>query len=274
MSEPSSKVKEWEEGCVTVVLPTFNAVAETCDALQSVVAQDYPNWKAVVVDDGSTLGNRDRLRRHVMDLVEPRIILKVLNKNMGVATARNTALQHARGQYIAFLDCDDLWDATKLSRQIAFMKENRAALSFTGYSNFTSSGQTKSVVIPRRKIGYRQLLFGNIIGNSTVMIDRSQVNIPPIPNLRRRQDFALWLLILKDGWTGYGLQKSLTFRRISVGSLSSNKFQATVDTWKMFRHGLNFGPIVAAFLSASHVLLVLIRKYVVKRREANDYDAR
>jgi len=232
MSEPSDAIPPK----VTVIIPTFNAVDETLDALASVQSQTYGSWNAVVVDDGSTKENQGRLSDALQAAKDPRTSYHQFDKNLGVAAARSFGLSQVKTRYVAFLDADDLWYPKKLKKHLKYMKRKGAGFSFTSYVNLNERKNTGHRRTPPKRVTYDSLLKQNVIGNSTVMIDLDKVKLPKIPDLRRRQDYAFWLAILKSGEIGYGYRKPLTIRRLMAGSLSSNKLIAAKDTWKMYRH--------------------------------------
>ena len=231
-SEPSS---DEPAAKVTVIIPTFNAVDETLDALGSVQNQTLQSWKAIVVDDGSTLANQKKLKAALNAWGDPRTSYFALKKNLGVAAARSFGLSQVTTRYVAFLDADDLWHPKKLKKHLKYMRKKEAAFSFTSYVNFNERKNVRHERRPPKRVTYDGLLARNVIGNSTVIIDLEKLTPPKIPDLRRRQDYAFWLAILRSGEVGYGYRKPLTIRRIMGRSLSSNKLIAAKDTWKMYR---------------------------------------
>jgi teichuronic acid biosynthesis glycosyltransferase TuaG len=167
---------------------------------------------------------------------DDRIKVFFLNENSGAAIARNKALKEAKGKFIAFLDSDDMWHETKLEKQLAFMRNKDVAFSFTEYELMDEEGVllNKKVEIPD-SIDYHGLLKNTIIGCLTVMINREKTGYFEMPNIRTRQDFALWLSILKKGFTAHGLKETLSKYRVVKGSISSNKINAAKKTWYVFR---------------------------------------
>jgi len=100
---------------VSVILPTYNAMAFLAQAVESVLTQDYSQMELLVIDDGSTDGTADHAA-----LQDPRI--RVLRqKNAGPAAARNLGLAHAQGELVAFIDADDFWLPGKLRTQVAYL---------------------------------------------------------------------------------------------------------------------------------------------------------
>ncbi|QGG47202.1 glycosyl transferase family 2 protein [Heliorestis convoluta] len=188
----------------------------------------------LIVDDCSRDNTYELLLEQSQ--VDNRIRPIRLSTNRGPAVARNTSITQARGRYIAFVDSDDLWLPHKLEKQLAFMKNHNISFSFTEYSIIKEDGsETSSIVKIPKKIDYIGLLKNTIIGCSTVMIDLEKAGIVQMPNLRARQDTALWLNLLKKGFIAYGLQEPLTKYRKVKGSVSSNKLKMMRQNWRLYR---------------------------------------
>lgn len=219
---------------VSIITPSYNSKRFIEDTVKSVQNQTYTNWEMIIVDDCSNDGTREILTR-LADL-DDRIKVFFMNENSGAAIARNKALKEAKGKFIAFLDSDDMWHETKLEKQLAFMRNKDIAFSFTEYELMDEEGVllNKKVEIPD-SIDYHGLLKNTIIGCLTVMINREKTGYFEMPNIRTRQDFALWLSILKKGFTAYGLKETLSKYRVVKGSISSNKINAAKKTWYVFR---------------------------------------
>lgn len=224
---------------VSILMPVFNAEATLAAAVTSVQAQSYRNWELILVDDGSTDGSTALAERLVAD--DPRLKLHVLSFNQGAARARNEALAHANGPLIAFLDADDTWMPQKLELQVTAMQQSGAAFSYTGYQR-CRDGQCRDVSVPT-SLSYDQLLRGNVVGCLTAMYDSSKLGKRPMPDLRMRQDFALWLEILREDPVVVGLPEMLATHNRQKGSLSSGVLRAMAGTWAVYRRveGLSVG---------------------------------
>jgi len=226
-------LQEHAHPLVSVITPAYNAARFIRAAIESVKRQTYPHWELILIDDCS----RDETVALIQEeLGDPRIQLIELAQNSGAAVARNAGIRAAKGKYLAFLDSDDLWLPEKLERQVAFMQERDAAFSFTQYRIIREDGGASRHVVPiPQRIDYHGLLKNTIIGCLTVMLDRAKLGPVQMPNIRTRQDTAMWLQILKQGYTAYGIQEVLSEYRKVEGSISSNKWKAARQTWRLYR---------------------------------------
>jgi len=189
----------------------------------------------LIADDGST----DNTCRIVMNAVEQdkRIHLIILEKNGGAARARNAALHQASGKYIAYLDADDLWAPDKLEKQVRFMQEKGCAFSCVSYQVITNEGKPLNKIVHMKPcLDYKGFLLHNLIQTVGVMADREIIpmRFMEMPDMRRRQDAATWMQILKGGYLCYGIKEPLAFYRRSKNSLSSNKWGSVSGTWKLY----------------------------------------
>lgn len=250
-----------EQALVSIITPSYNSEPFIEDTLKSVTAQTYQNWEMLIADDCSTDRTRDIVKQW-MDR-DNRIRLIELEENGGAAVARNTAINQAKGKYIAFLDSDDLWTPEKLEKQIKFMQERDIAFSFTGYQLMDVDGNLKNTVIQvPTQIDYYGLMKNTIIGCLTVIIDISKTGHFQMPNIRTRQDFALWLSILRKGFIAYGLQENLAHYRLVPGSISSNKVKAAKRTWKVYREIEGHGFIPSAWYFTNYAWNAVKKTYL------------
>ena len=219
---------------VSIIMPTYNCGAYIEDSIRSVIAQTVTDWELQIVDDCSTDNTREVVER--LAAQEKCIHYTCFSRNQGPAAARTEALRRADGKYIAFLDSDDLWEPDKLERQLAFMEKTGAKFSATAYDQFDESGTPlPTVCLPPHKTTYRKmLLLSNPIGNSTVMYDQSALGKFEVPPIRKRNDFALWLKILRTTPYCMGMDDILTHYRVRTNSVSSNKLAQAKYHWKLY----------------------------------------
>lgn len=254
---------------VSVVMPVHNAARFLATTLASVTAQTYTDWELVAVDDGST----DASAQILADLAVNDRRIRVLSSsaNHGAAVARNRAMDAARGRFVAFLDADDLWHPEKLALHLGWLKVYPAALSFTAYlrenlgARPDGSARFDPIGVPDT-VNRRQLLATNVIGCSTVILDRQTLGEMRMPDLRLRQDFAFWLTILQkmglqDAGPARGLPLALTTYRQHGAQVSVNKQQAARATWAMYRGYLGLSRFAAGWCFVRYALRGALRHH-------------
>lgn len=219
---------------VSVITPAYNAERFLAGTIESVQQQTYTNWEMVIVDDQSTDRTLEIAKTYADQ--DSRIRIYRLEKNSGAAVARNTAMKHAKGRYIAFLDSDDQWFPEKLEKQLRFMQEKDIAFSFTKYIRMDEDGTLRDNVSKApESVGYTDLMKHCVIGCLTVMIDREKTGDMEMVNIRTRQDYAYWLALTKKGFRAYGLPEVLAKYRIVGNSISRNKLKAAQRQWYVYR---------------------------------------
>jgi teichuronic acid biosynthesis glycosyltransferase TuaG len=220
---------------VSIITPCYNSSRFIKDTINSVIAQTFQEWEMIIVDDLSQDNSAEIIMEYSKN--DNRIILIQLNKNVGAAEARNIALREAKGQFIAFLDSDDLWHPDKLKYQLQFMTSKDIAFSFSSYQLIDINGNlmNKTINVPE-VIGYKDYLRNTIIGCLTVVIDRNKTGYFEMPKIKSSHDMALWLLIMRGGINAYGINKPLASYRILPGSNTSNRWKSGHDVWKVYRH--------------------------------------
>lgn len=223
-----------EQNLVSIITPVYNAERFISATMDSVLAQTYENFEYLLVDDQST----DLSAQIISDYQakDARIRLITLPKNSGAAVARNEGLRQAKGQYIAFIDSDDMWEHTKLAKQIAFMQKQKVAFTYTSFSLVDETGMTiKAKTTIPSQLSYYDLLKNTAIACSTVVIDQSIVGRFQMPLVRKGQDTATWLMLMRERKvTAYGIDEVLNHYRQVKGSISSNRWQALKRTWHTY----------------------------------------
>lgn len=243
---------------VSVITANFNCAPYLARTIESVLSQTYKNWEMIIVDDLSNDASVEIIKRYQQQ--DSRIILYQLSENQGPARARNLAIDKATGRYIAFLDSDDLWHPEKLEAQILFMKEREIAFSYTFYQLMNERGEHLNKTIePPVEMTYHKLLMSNRIGCLTVVYDSDKLGKVFMPDIRKRQDYGLWLEILRREKFGYGLARTLASYRVRTASVSSSKFQLLFYNWELFRRveGLSF--FKSLFFLCSNIFYRLLK---------------
>lgn len=230
---------------VSVIMPCYNMEKYISEAILSVHQQTYPHWELLIVDDASTDGTEAVIESHRQQ--DERIHFTKKYNHSGIADSRNMCIKMAQGQYLAFLDADDVWQPKKLERQLAFMTEKKVGFSYSSYNCIDEKGQLLNKIIKAAgDMDYEAYLHNTIIGCSTVMVDRNIVGNVVVPDFRTSEDTATWLDILKKGFVAYAIEQPLTCYRIRSHSASSNKLKASADLWKVYRQNERL-PFFKAF---------------------------
>lgn len=223
-----------KDGLVSVITPTYNCAAFIGETIESVLAQTYTDWEMVIVDDCSNDNTEEIVRGYAER--DQRIKYYCLENNSGAAVARTMAMSLAEGNYMAFLDSDDLWMPDKLKKQVTFMKKNQIAFSCTAYEQIGEDGKSLGrtiKTIPRTN--YNRLLLDCPVGNSSVMYDVKKMGKFTVPDIRKRNDDALWLKMLKKEPYIYGMKSVLMKYRIRKYSISQNKMKVIKYHWILYR---------------------------------------
>lgn len=244
---------------VSIIMPAYNAERYIETSIRSVLNQTWTDWELIVIDDCSA----DRTARIVRALQEkePRIRLLQNTANSGTAVSRNAGVAQARGEWVAFLDSDDCWRKDKLALQLDFAEKSRCPFTFTGSGFMDEDGKPLSYYLSAPgRLTFRQLLKQNRISCSSVLIRRELMRDFPVSSDRMHEDFAAWLMILRDNRTAAcGLDMPLLVYRVSRGSKSGNKLHAALMTFRVYRYvGL---PIPYALYCWGWYVLRSLKKY-------------
>lgn len=247
------------EGLVSIIMPSYNAARFIGESINSVLLQTYSNWELLIVDDCSKDNSVEVVRKFAN--IDKRVVLFSLEKNVGAAAARNVAIEHAQGQYIAFLDSDDVWDEYKLEKQLAFMKQYSYAFTFSNYYIMEENEKkTENIVKVPSSLSYHQYLRNTIIGCLTVIIDRQQTGDFKMPLIKSSHDMALWLLIMKRGFKAYGLKDVLAGYRLVSTSNTAKKWKAAKDVWKVYREIEGLSVLYAAYCFCGYAINAVLKR--------------
>ncbi|MCQ2554131.1 MAG: glycosyltransferase family 2 protein [Clostridia bacterium] len=212
-----------KDGLVSIIMPSWNTEKFIGETIDSVMAQTYRNWELIIVDDCST-DNTDRI---VESYGDPRIRYFHNEKNSGAALTRNRALREAEGEWIAFLDSDDLWAPEKLEHQIRFMNENGYSFSYTEYEKIDESSNPVNIYVTGpEKVNRRKMYNYDYIGQLTMMYSAKVFGLIQIKDIKKNNDYAIRLqLYKKPDACCYLLKENLAKYRIRKGSISHDKFR-------------------------------------------------
>ena len=247
---------------VSIVMPVFNGGIFLKEAIESVLAQTCEDWELILSDDGSTDGS-GLIIQH-FDEADPRITALFSSTNTGPGAARNRGMRIARGRWLAFLDCDDLWLPEKLEKTLAFARATSSAFTYTAYRRILAPDWRwgRDIHVPP-SITYDEMLKGSVINSSTVLIDRSVLSSFTWNEEERPEDYIAWLGILRKGVVGRGLSLPLSIYRIGHRSRSSNKVRSALEVFRVYRtvEKLSVWRSVWVFL---HYALMGLRKHVLR----------
>lgn len=220
-------------GLVSIIMPSYNTANYISESINSVINQSYKNWELIIVDDCST-DNTDEV---IKDFLKDSRIKYLKNKeNSGAAISRNKALKIAKGEWIAFLDSDDLWEDKKLEKQIKFMKENNYNFSYTKYKEIDERGNDLDIEIsgPKKitKLGMYNYCWPGCL---TVMYNKEKIGLVQIKDIKKNNDYAMWLKICKKE-NCYLYPYSLALYRKRRGSISRQNYLRLIKWhYKLFR---------------------------------------
>lgn len=221
---------------VSIITPCFNASNYISQTYRSIVGQTCRNWEWLVTDDCSTDNSRELLLE--LSSMDKRVKYFRNARNLGAAISRNNSIRHASGEFLAFLDSDDIWLPEKLDRQIAFMADT-VNISFTAYRLANGAGEPLPQAVDiqtKRDFDYHDMLMKRAtMGCSTVMVRREAFSDLYMPSIRTGQDYALWLKLLRGGEHAYLIPEVLSFYRILPNSISRNKIKKAFRQWQIYR---------------------------------------
>ena len=245
-----------DDDLVSVVMPLYNCEDYLDDTIRSVLAQTYKNWELLIVDDCST-DNSVNVAKLFHD---DRIKILHNKENMGAAVSRNVAIKAAKGRWIAFLDSDDIWKPEKLEKQLSYMCHNRAAFTCTVYGKIDEKGVQLPLVVDDSKLkSYEDLLKG-CPGNSTVIYDAKTIGKTYVRNIKKRNDYVLWLAVIKKSGSLQCIPELLGYHRVREGSISSKKLKLVKYHWHIYRKIEKLG-----FCKSSYLVVYWCAKGVVRK---------
>ncbi|WP_104384584.1 glycosyltransferase family 2 protein [Sphingobacterium sp. HMA12] len=239
---------------VSIVTPLHNGEQYVAQTIDSVLSQTYQFWELIIVDDCSSDGGPDLVKEYM--LRDSRIKLIESDTNSGPAISRNKAIEASNGKYIAFLDSDDLWTNDKLEVQINFMKANNAYFTFSYYDQIAEDGKfIKNVNNLPEKVDYLSSIKSNKIGCLTAVYDVAYFGKVYMEDIAKRQDYTLWLKLLKKVKNAYCVPKILAHYRIRENSVSSNKFKLVKFHWHIYRHIEGHSFIRSLYFISNYILV-------------------
>lgn len=235
-----------ESTTVSIICAAYNCESCVEETIKSVLNQTFSDWEMIIADDCSTDNSASVIK--AIAKFNPQIKYVKLEKNSGPAVARNTGISMAKGRYIAFIDSDDVWHPEKLEKQVSFMQAEDAPASCTDYAHMDKDGVlTGRIIKCKKRCNYNACVWTNPIGNSTVMYDTQALGKLYYPLVPNREDYAMWLAMLRKTKYIYGISETLMYYRTGGSSFSSNKIKMAKYQYKVYRECEGFGVLRAAF---------------------------
>ncbi len=229
---------------ISIIIPYYKKKRYIKLTLQSILRQKYKNFEILIIyDDADT---EDLLFIKKLKKKDKRIKLIINKKNIGAGMSRNKGVRLSKGEYLAFVDSDDLWHPEKLKLQLSYMIKNKISISHTSYK-IIDTNNSKIGYRHANKIEYKDLIKSCDIGLSTVMIKKKILKNNHFGNLKTKEDYILWLKLSKKNFIFHPIKKPLTSWRYSKDSLSSSTIQKLFDGYYVYRNFLKFSVFYSLY---------------------------
>ena len=243
---------------VSIITPTFNSEKYIAQTIESIQSQTFEDWELIVADDASNDSTLEIVREY--EKRDSRIKTLKNKNNHGAGITRNRAIKSSKGRYIAFCDSDDLWKPTKLKKQLEFMNLEGLAFTFSSYDLINEKGFYKKQIICPKELDYKKILRNNYVGCLTAIYDTNKLGKRYFKTIRKRQDWVLWIEILRDIHKTKGLTESLARYRKLNNSLSFKKYNLIVYNWSVYNKILEF-----SFIKSLYCMLIFFLCYFGKK---------
>ena len=248
---------------VSIITPVYNSENYLRECIDSVLSQTYKDFEHILVDDCSNDNSATIITDYA--LKDNRIKYIKLKKNSGAGVARNKAIERATGRYIAFLDSDDFWESCKLEKQLNFMRSNNYQFVYSQYYVIKENVPHYIVQSPSR-VDFSKMLKNDYIGCLTAIYDVQEIGKIFMPDIRKRQDWVLWLRILKKVDYAYGLQEPLAYYRTGNSSLSNGKIGLLKHNFNVYHKELNMTYFKSIFMMIQFLCYYFSYKVISKKK--------
>lgn len=248
------------EDLVSIVIPVFKCERYISTAIKSVICQTYANWELIIVNDDSP----DNSAAIAQEYAEKDSRIRIVNQvsNAGCAQSRNLGITEAKGQYIAFLDSDDVWVETKLEKQIQLLKEKEAQIVYSSYDFIDENDiSIKKPFIVELETDYKKMLGRNEIGCSTVLVEADLLREHQFQKEYYHEDYVLWMELLSLPVKAVGVTEVLTHYRVTSTSRSYDKKNAAKHRWKIYRGALKLSFFESAGVFIKYAFNALKKHY-------------
>lgn len=244
---------------ISIIIPIYNADQTIQRTLNSVLNQTYTFFEVLMINDASSDNSKEIAFSYTKD---QRFKLISLEKNAGVANARNIGIESSNGEYLCFLDSDDWWESEKLNLQVKKTLDNDLSLSYMSYLRINEkTSRVLSKVRPPKYLTYNDLLRSNHIGNLTTMIKRSYIEKTRFKKIGH-EDYVFWLDILRKGVTAHliNTESNQCNYLVRDSSLSSNKFKTLKWQWTIYRKNENLNIFQSIFFTITYIINALKKR--------------
>lgn len=244
---------------ISIIMPAYNSENTIDESLQSILKQSYENWELFIIDDFSSDQTINKINNYLND---KRISLIQMNENVGQAMARNIGIKKSKGNYLTFLDSDDLWMYNFLEKMINFSKINNYYFCCASYKIYNKDKNIfkKPFIVPN-KISYQSILKENSISCLTAFINIDVVGKIYMKNIIN-EDYYLWIEILKKVNIAYGIRETLAIRTLGKSTISSNKFKIIKGRWFIYRKLESLSIFYSIYYMVIYIINALKKFYL------------
>ena len=233
------------EPLISIIIPYYKKKEYITQTINSIIKQSYKNFELIFIYDDPDKSDLKYVKKILKNIKRKKIIIN--NNNMGAGLSRNLGILKAKGEYISFIDSDDIWKKDKLKNQLLFMLDNNIEFCFTSYSIINKKNTIIKFIKAKKNIEYKDLIKSCDIGLSTVMLKKKLLKNTKFPKIKTKEDYVLWLKLSKKNIKMMGFDQKLVLWRKLDNSLSSSVFQRVHDAFYVYNTHLNFNFIKSIY---------------------------
>tara|TARA_Y100000996_G_scaffold370851_1_gene318734 strand:- start:80 stop:826 length:747 start_codon:yes stop_codon:yes gene_type:complete len=230
---------------ISIIIPFFKKRKFFKETINSILNQSFKNYEIIIIYDDENKSDLNYIRNYIQNYKNIKIFAN--KKNLGVGLSRNIGIKKSKGEYLAFCDSDDVWKKNKLKEHLKFMIKNNLDFSFTSYNIIDEEGKIIKSRRIKKKINYKILLTHCYIGLSTVLIKKRIVKNVKFTDMKTKEDYLLWLNLLKKNNKIKGFDKILSSWRKTRNSLSSSVLQKLLDGFRLYNRELKYNVFKSFF---------------------------
>lgn len=246
---------------ISVITPCYNASRTIRDAIDSVLKQTFEDWELIVIDDCSSDNSVEIIAEYI-ELDNRVKLLRTSYPSGSPSLPRNMGIESSVGEYIAFLDADDIWLPKKLEQQIEFMRAGKYVFTYSNYEKISAEGYRSGRNVKMPKVtSFWDVIETCSIPCLTVLINRKLIGSTRFKQVPK-EDFIFWIDILKKDVKAFNVGEVLALYREQPKSRSGNKIDMVRSQWQILREELGVKPIVAAYLMIKYLYFGFL-KYLI-----------